>query len=168
MRELTHTEFITCRAFKFPTRESPISDEWKDVFTVPVQVTNDRPCYHKSLGYKINARQSIAAFFSKVFPDPIEARLCRYPNMIQPDPDVYHQVIVGKEHEDSAIARIAFNRTVPILNDNSDYVPPDRTGEYPLFSTEAYRDKLPVDIVTQGGLFFPMQGGFLKTQSHFA
>ena len=45
------------------------------VFTLPVEVVSGKPCYSRAEGLKISSNQTIASFCSKVFPDPVEAKV---------------------------------------------------------------------------------------------
>ncbi|KAH6879994.1 hypothetical protein B0T10DRAFT_412368 [Thelonectria olida] len=143
------------KSFGFNGRSSHISDEWMDCFTLPLRVTNGRPCYKASLGYQINARQSIAAFFSKVFPDPLEAKIRRYPKWMQAGTGLSHSVTVGRD--DSSTLQISFLRTVRVQSEKTTISDvPKGLGTFPLFNTQPYREQLPLQAASQGGLMFPM------------
>lgn len=144
------------QAFKFPGRSTSISTEWIDCFTKSVQVTSGRPCYKESLGFKINAKQSIAAFTSKVFPDPIEANIRRYPKWMETGTGISHTVAVGRD--DAPSLQISFMRTVRINSARENYTPPMGLGTFPLFDMQSYKDKFTPDAATQGGVFLPMYG----------
>ncbi|KAI1801665.1 hypothetical protein F4811DRAFT_451374 [Daldinia bambusicola] len=145
---------FTFEGFKFPGRSSPITNLWKDVFTVPVQVISDRPSYKKSPGYGINVEQSIADFCSRAFPNPISAKLREYPQQMQSSIGMSQSVIVGKE--DCPEVHISFMRTIRVKGDENKYTPPPGLGSFPLFDTSLYKNKLPASVAAKGGLFFPM------------
>ncbi|KAI0454754.1 hypothetical protein F5B21DRAFT_514460 [Xylaria acuta] len=142
------------QAFKFRGRSTPIADEWFDCFTVPVVVTKGRPCYKESLGYRINAHQSIASFLSRIFPDPMDAKIRRYPKWMQTSTGLSHSVAVGRDVFSSL--QISFMRTVRVQGGQKSYLPPKGLGTFPLFNTQPYRDRLPPEAAAQGGLFLPM------------
>ncbi|KAK6954785.1 hypothetical protein Daesc_004754 [Daldinia eschscholtzii] len=148
--------------FRFPGQQRPISYEWVDFFTIPVQVTNSRPCYKESTGYKINTEQSIAAFLSRAFPNPLSAKLRQYPQQLQPNTGMSHSVTIGRNN--SPGLHMCLMRTIRIKGDEDYYTPPTGLGTFSLFDTLSYKDKLPTDIAAKGGLFFPMHG----TLSHKA
>ncbi|GAP91530.1 putative tol protein [Rosellinia necatrix] len=143
-------------AFNFPGRHTPIQETWVDCFTLPVQVTDGRPCYGGPTGFKINKRQSIAAFFSKMFPDPLEANISKYPESMQKLTGLSHAVKVGKGRDSSL--QISFMRTIRITGGAKEFTPP-MLGTFPLFDTQLYREKLHPDVAAQGGLFLPMYEG---------
>ncbi|EHK21338.1 uncharacterized protein TRIVIDRAFT_70307 [Trichoderma virens Gv29-8] len=141
--------------FKFKGCTYPISHEWIDCFTLPIRVTNGQPCYNSSLGYQINAQQSIAAFFSKIFPDSMEAKIRKSPKLTQDGVKLSHSVMVGKD--DASALQISLIRTARIQDRKATKSQvPEELGTFPLFSTQPYKDRLPSQAASQGGLFFPM------------
>ncbi|KIV92177.1 polyubiquitin [Exophiala mesophila] len=148
------SELHLSKAFKFPERSSPILHIWKDVFTLPVQVTAGRSCYKPSDGLKINVKQSIASFFSRSFPDPIKAKIQRYPDWMQSHTGFSHSVSVGRENIPSL--QIYFMRTVRVEANEKNHKPPIGLGTFPLLNTQPYRDQLPPGVAAKGGLFLPM------------
>ncbi|KAF1842273.1 uncharacterized protein K460DRAFT_345969 [Cucurbitaria berberidis CBS 394.84] len=142
------------RLFKFPCRKSSISEEWVDCFTSNVEVTSGRPCFKESLGYKINQHQTVAAFFSRIFPTPVEATIRRYPGWMQDNTGLSHSVTVGCEKSSSL--QISFMRTVCVRGNAKEVSPPLGLGTFPLFNTQAHRNELPPEVTSQGGLFLPM------------
>ncbi|GAW26796.1 putative integral membrane protein [Rosellinia necatrix] len=149
-------DFAIPEAFKFRGRSTPISDKWFDCFTSPVKVTKGNPCYKESLGYRINANQSIASFLSKVFPDPLHAKIRRYPKWMQEKTGRSHSVTVGRD--DLSSLQISFMRTVRVQEGQTSYdqLPPQGFGTFPLLNTQPYCDQLPSKAASQGGLFLPM------------
>ncbi|KAF5010114.1 hypothetical protein FDECE_3700 [Fusarium decemcellulare] len=142
------------RALKFPGRSSRITDWWVDRFTSPARVTTGRPCYNESAGYQINNQQTIAAFFSKVFPRPMNAKIQRYQRGARHSKEWSHSVAVGRD--DASALQISFMRTLRVRGQESEYEPPEGLGTFPLFNTQPYRDQLPPQAAAQGGLFLPM------------
>jgi hypothetical protein len=130
---------------------------WKDVFTSPVEVTSGRPCYDQSRGLKINRLQSIASFFSKAFPQPIEAKLHCTSETDKSTP--FSRISAGS----IGVARgkdpelfISFMRTVRVPEDSKNYDLPPGLGSFPIFDIRPFSHSLPPSMVTQGGLFLPM------------
>lgn len=122
-----------------------------------MQVTTGRPCYDKSRGLKINDQQSIASFFSKAFPSPIDAKLnsdARYDDSTPFSKVASASISVGKG--DNTYLHISFMRTVRIPEDGKNYNLPPDLGTFPLFDVQPFRHRLPPSIVAQGGLFLPM------------
>ncbi|KAL7933606.1 hypothetical protein V8C35DRAFT_280468 [Trichoderma chlorosporum] len=141
--------------FKFKGCSYPISREWIDCFTLPVRVTDGPSCYNASAGYQINKQQSIAAFFSKIFPDPLKARIRRHPRLTSSGVKLSHTVTV--ERDDASVLQISLARTAQISDNEIDaYSVQETSDTFPLFNTELYKDQLPLRVTSQGGLFFPM------------
>ena len=120
-------------------------------------MTAGRSCYDKSKGLKINKSQSIASFFSRVFPDPIGARLDR--ESAHGDSKPFSKVsstsvIVGRGQEEDLV--ISFMRTVRVPEDRKDYDLPPGLDEFPIFDIRPFSNRLPPAMVAQGGLFLPM------------
>jgi hypothetical protein len=116
-----------------------------------------RPCCDKSKGLKINHQQSIASFFSKTFPNPIEAKLdrgARYDDSTPFSKVASASVSVGKG--DNTDLLISFMRTVRIPEDRENYDLPPGLGNFPLFDIRPFSHRLPPSIAAQGGLFLPM------------
>jgi hypothetical protein len=140
----------------FPGRDTPILPEWKDVFTRPVEVTSGRPCYNSSRGYKINARQTLADFFSRAFPSPVETQLRQDPRADKDrnsEGKYYSVAIKGRSSKDPLIS---FERTIRIPEDSRDYPLPPGIDSFPLYDIRQFSSKLPAEMVAQGGLFLPM------------
>ncbi|KAI0203059.1 hypothetical protein F4808DRAFT_458281 [Astrocystis sublimbata] len=149
-------DFVIPKTFKFRGRSTPISDEWFDCFTSPVNVTKGNPCYRESFGYRINANQSIASFLGRVFPDPLYAKIRRYPKWMQEKTGLSHSVAVGRS--DLSSLQVSFMRTVRVQEGRTSYkqLPPQGFGTFPLFNTQPYYDQLPSEAASKGGLFLPM------------
>ncbi|SPO07462.1 uncharacterized protein DNG_10156 [Cephalotrichum gorgonifer] len=144
--------------FKFHGEKSAINDTWRDVFTSPVQVTAGRPCYDRHRGLAINQEQMIAAFFSRAFPDPLEAKL-DWTNGSRDSKNPFSQVssgsiTVGRMGDPQLL--ISFQRTVRIPEDSKNYNLPPGLGQLPLFNIYPFSGELPPGMVSQGGLFMPM------------
>jgi hypothetical protein len=134
-----------------------IQETWHDVFTTPVKVTDGSPCYDKSRGLKINQGQSIASFFAKVFPDPIEANIQRDISLnlsTPPSNEPSGCITVGRGANTDLL--ISFMRTVRVPEDQKDYDLPPGLGSFPLYDVQQFVDNLPPSMAAQGGLFLPM------------
>lgn len=121
---------------------------------MPVKITKGRPCYKQSLGLSINANQSIASFLSKIFPDPMNAKIREYPKWMRDSTGLSHSIAVGQD--DFSSLQIFFMRTVRVHGGKKSYMPPSGLGTFPLHDTQRYRDQLPPQAAAQGGLFLPM------------
>ncbi|KAK4139151.1 uncharacterized protein C8A04DRAFT_33378 [Dichotomopilus funicola] len=144
-------------SFKFKGQETAIPPIWRDMSTTPVQVTAGRPCYDRSRGLKINQTQQIAAFFSRVFPDPLEAKLdweADYEDSSPFSRVSSESITVGRGGEPQLV--ISFQRTIRIPEDSKDYDLPPGLGRVPLFNIHPFSGMLPPEMVAQGGLFMPM------------
>lgn len=58
--------------------------------------------------------------------------------------------------EDDHGLDISFHRTIRMPDDDKLHQLPGSLGAFPLFNVSAYRDRLPDNIVQQGGVFLPM------------
>ena len=134
-----------------------VKSVWTDVFTTPVEVTTGRPSFDQTRGLKIIHRQSIASFFSKIFPNPLEANLdpeSRFHSSASFSKVASTSVSIGQEGKTSL--KISFARTVRIPEDGKKYDLPPNLGCFPLFDTRPFRQRLPPSVAAQGGLFMPM------------
>jgi hypothetical protein len=127
------------------------------VFTIPVRVTLGRPCYEVLRGLRINHQQTIASFFSKVFPSPVEANLSRGSRLVGSTPfgSVSSTSIAVSQSEEPELL-ISFMRTVRIPEDKKNYELPPDLGIFPMFDIRPFSEKLPPSMVAQGGIFLPM------------
>lgn len=156
MEDIKIERYTRIHAFGYEVNET-----WMDVFTTPVEVTSGRPCYDKSKGLKIHRRQSIAAFFSKAFPRPIEVLPSRGAEeedeeAENPPPSGMSTNAVSAGRGDEKDLVISFMRTVRIPEDKKDYDLPPGLGTFPLFDVASFSERLPLNMVAQGGLFLPM------------
>lgn len=119
------------------------------MFTTQVQVTTGRPCYDKSKGVKINEQQSIASFFSKAFPSPIEAKL-------NPNTPYDESTPFSNAASKSISISKGDNTYLHIPGDGKNYELPPNLGTFPLFNIQPFGYKLSPSITAQGGLFLPM------------
>ncbi len=107
---------------------------------------------------KINQHQSIASFFSKAFPRPIEANLQRGSDgdlTLTPFANVSSgSIVVGRGKK--AQLRISLKRTVRVPEERRSYHLPPDLGDFPLFDIRPFSSRLPPSSVAKGGLFFPM------------
>lgn len=135
----------------------PINTRWMDVSTLPVTVTHGRSCYDKEKGLQINRNQSIAAFFSYLFPNPIETSLSKSGQLGQSSPfcDVASSSVeIGNDRSDDLV--ISFMRTVRVPENSKDYDLPPGLGKFPLFNVLPFSKSLPESMVSAGGIFLPM------------
>lgn len=134
-----------------------VSNTWVDSSTTPLQVTDGRPCYDSARGFKINRRQTIAAFVSRVVPNPIDAKIDApvVQGVRQPfTGGASSSIMVGQNGK--ASMRISFHRTVRVPEDGTSYCLPPGLGRFPLFDVRPFTHKLPVSVVAKGGLFLPI------------
>lgn len=128
------------------------------MFTAPVEVTTGRPSYDLSRrGLSINMKQTIASFFSKAFPHPIEAKPYRDGDggeLTQFTNASSEQIGIGKGGDTDLI--ISFMRTIRVPEDNQQYDLPPGLGRFPIFDIRPFDARLPPSMVAQGGLFLPM------------
>ncbi|KAH8744419.1 hypothetical protein F5882DRAFT_446538 [Hyaloscypha sp. PMI_1271] len=145
-------------SFQFLGHGTMIRTTWKDVFTIPVEVTSGRPCYDQSRGgLKINRLQSIASFFSRAFPRPIEAQLHRTPEDDKSTPFTRVSagcISVGKGGDPDLL--MSLMRTIRVPEDGKPYDCPPGLSAFPMFDIQPFSPNLPPSMVTQGGLFVPM------------
>lgn len=143
-------------SFKFAGQLATIDNTWKDVYTTPVRVTSGRSCCGEDQGYKIHLDQTIAAFFSKAFPDLLQVKLRTLRTDSDSGDESMDTIIVqhGKEQE----AQISFVRTARVSEDGIEHVMPINQGHFQLYDVESFSGKLPVSVVAQGGIFLGMQG----------
>ncbi|KAF7554773.1 hypothetical protein G7Z17_g2655 [Cylindrodendrum hubeiense] len=145
--------------FKFPNYSTGINTTWQDVFTHPVEVTSDKPCYDLAKGLKIHKKQTIASFMSKVFPHPVTANLSRQDEDITPDLQPFEGVsseLIEVGREGGSDLTISLMRTIRVPEDDSEYELPPELGRFPIFNTKPFSERLPTSMVAQGGLFIPM------------
>lgn len=109
-------------------------------------------------GLKINRKQTIASFFSKVYPNPVEASLDSEPDNTDLPNQFKHvasdRIRIGRDGETGLL--ISLMRTVRVPEDQSNYDLPPGLGRFPVFNMKPFSDRLPASMVAQGGLFFPM------------
>ena len=158
---LKHPDIQSRHFFRFANENDAISERWEDVFSSPVQVTNDASCYVAADGYKINQNQTLADFFSHTFPRPIVTKMDQYSKGSQTTaiPKSAESVVVGTGGPDDMT--ISFMRTIRMPENEKDYPLPPGLGKFPLFDIQSFRSRLPSEIVSQGGLFLPMYREFV-------
>jgi hypothetical protein len=146
--------------FRFPECGRKIDTIWTDVFTTAVEVTNGRSIYGLASGHlKINQEQTIASFFSQVFPHPVRAKPYRQTGWdgASTSPDIFpKKIAVGQAKEPGLV--ISFARTVRVPEDENAYDLPLNAGLFPIFSVRDFDSQLPVSMVVKGGLCIPMHG----------
>ncbi|KAH7129973.1 hypothetical protein B0J13DRAFT_627109 [Dactylonectria estremocensis] len=153
-REITTIKENT--SFRFQGQKGEIRFQWEDVFTTPVEVTAGRPCYNKSRGLKINADQTIAAFMSKAFPHPIEAKLSGDGQQGDPTFDKVLASVLEVGEGSTPDLVVSFMRTVRVPESDKKYDLPPGLGRFPLFNIAPFSHSLPPSMVAKGGFFFPM------------
>ena len=144
--------------FLFPRCDRKIDTIWTDVLTTAVEVTNGRSVYDPVRGHlKINQDQTIACFFSEVFPHPVRANLYRQtsPNGASESSGIFPERIAIGQGEEPGLF-ISFVRTVRIPEDGNEYDLPPNTGLFPIFDVRQYDSQLPASMVAKGGLCIPM------------
>lgn len=159
------------QGYKFAGFEGQISQDWKDVFTVPALVTTGKSCYDEAQGLKINMNQTIASFLSKAYPSPLEARLYdgddseySYNDKSAPFVKVSaHSIAVGDIKEPDLV--ISFQRTVRVPETGKRHELPPGLGNFPIFDIRPFAANLPQSMVAKGGLFFPMYRKSHRTPS---
>ncbi|KAL6408503.1 uncharacterized protein AUP68_08360 [Ilyonectria robusta] len=135
-----------------------IRHDWIDVFTTPVEITTGRPCYDVSRGLRINHQQTIASFFSKLYPNPLEVNLSWKGKFGEPSPFnkvASSSVGVGQNGRRDEMV-LSFKRTVRIPEDKKTYDLPPDLDNFPVFDIRPFHERLPASLVAQGGLFIPM------------
>lgn len=142
--------------FKFLGHPSYIHNDWEDVFTTAVEVTTGRSSYSPALGYKINLGQTIASFFSRAFPNPVQVKLQRHFTNSDSCSLPSHTILLGQRNVQEA--QISLLKTLRIPEDGREYELPPRLGFLPIYDGGALRAVLPVSMVAQGGLIVPMHG----------
>jgi hypothetical protein len=151
--------------FRFPSEESAISETWQDVFTIPLQVISGPSVYSLSAGLKINRAQPIATFFSKAFPNPIEAILSSQddaPEDASP-PTSSDQILI--QRNGITELQIFLKRTIRVPESGGTYDLPPDLGNFPIFDVRPFSNKLSASMVAKGGLFIPMYRMFLLIHS---
>ena len=120
----------------------------------------DRPCYSRTKGYRIHAKQTLADFFSRAFPQTLETKLSGSP--IEPSekgrPIASNAIEIGNHHESHIL--IHFMRTIRVPEDGKEYSLPCGLKSFPLYDMQSFKSSLPTDLATQGGLFLPMYREF--------
>ena len=150
---------------RFMGRDYDISHLWDDVYTIPVKITSGRPSYSPKRGYRINIEQTLADFFSRVYPQRVRAQLSKRDNEERKDGlDTTCDTIQIDQSDtyahhadpyDTEIS-ISFMRTIRIPEDQRDYPLPPGSDTFPFFDIQNFSSSLPPEIVAQGGIFLPM------------
>lgn len=68
----------------------------------------------------------------------------------------FSDLLTPDEGSESAKFSVRFHKTLRIPDDNKDYGLPPSLGQFKMEEVEAYKDRLPEDVVKKGGVFFPM------------
>ena len=142
--------------FKFPTRRTPISRTWKDVFTLPVQVTTGPSCYTESEGYKINLDETIASFFSKAIAGTIETELKENTASSTFRKGSSDTLIVSRGGVPEI--EISLLKTLSVPDDGQEHRCPPGLGKFQMFNLLPFGGRLPASALTRGGVFVPIYG----------
>jgi hypothetical protein len=144
-----------CEFHVFGHKILPVQE---DVFTIPTQVTTGRPCYDISRGLRINHQQTIATFFSKVFPNPVQVKLSQ--NDRFDNSTIFSKVssasVAVSQGDGQSKLMISFKRTVRIPEDKKNHHLPPDLETFPIFDIRPFSEALPPSVVAQGGLFLSM------------
>jgi hypothetical protein len=108
-------------------------------------------------GLRINREQTIASFFSRVFPHPIKVKLRRNEEDETPGPFAKvsaERIAISQGAEPDL--HISLMRTIRIPEDNREYDLPPEMGHFPVFDIQPFSKKFPVSMAAQGGVFIPM------------
>jgi len=124
--------------------------------TAEARVTSGHASYDPIFGYKINRDQTIASFFSKAFPNPVEVHL-RKNAMARGSQEVpSYAVTFGQRgvHD----GQISLLRTPRVPEDGLHYDIPQGLGTLPIYDVRSFSGDLPVSMVAKGGVFVAMHG----------
>jgi hypothetical protein len=105
---------------------------------------------------KINTDQSIAAFMSKAFPHPINAKLNSNSQVGHSTFDKVSASVLEVGQDNGPDLIISFMRTVRVPESDKEYDLPPGLGRFPLFNVGPFSHCLPPSMVAKGGFFFPM------------
>jgi hypothetical protein len=131
------------------------------VFTTPVQVTDGPSSYDRSKGFRVNEKQSLAAFFGRVYPNPLNVKLTPEPSFPKGGESRFSDSIMISKGGGGYL-NISFMRTVRVPDNNKAHKLPPGLGKFPLFNVEAFKKGLPWQVTAQGGIFLPMYRKYLS------
>lgn len=138
---------------------------WSTSFVV---VTEGPSCYDVQSGLKINHNESLIHFYNGCVRRRLDITGTRQPVVEK----LQSSIVVRNTSVSERAASVTFQRTLrlperscqtPRQNSTSHYLMYEKAqgvseflGPFPLFDTEAYRDRLPKEMKQKGGLFFPI------------
>jgi hypothetical protein len=102
---------------------------------------------------------------SRLFPKPLEVGLLPTADLSGRVPEFSKSAAIGHtvhhfiEKEGDSFnpeLSIKFKRTIRVPDDGKKHNLPPSLGDFPVFNVEAFRHRLPPQIVAQGGIFLPM------------
>ncbi|OCK91831.1 uncharacterized protein K441DRAFT_640868 [Cenococcum geophilum 1.58] len=137
----------------FLGESSVISKTRSDYETSTIEVVAGAPSFNVSRGLRINRKQRFAEFFSKLYPDTSNPSLEGGESSLRRPTN---NTIRFGPNRNSRCLRISFMRTVRIPQDGKDHKLPPGLGKFPLFSVKDFERKLPREMISKGGIFFPM------------
>lgn len=108
-----------------------------------IVITEQASIYGKRL---MNKNEPFAVFLGKAFPPP-EVSICLEKDSTEGEGFSIH---VDDNLE------ISFHRTVRLPNDGKTYALPAGLGKLPMFDSQDFSQRLPVDMRKNGGLILPM------------
>ncbi|KAH6689450.1 hypothetical protein F5X68DRAFT_253779 [Plectosphaerella plurivora] len=127
---------------------------WVDIFTAAATVTSGRPCYDAAQGYKIHRDQTIASFFSRAFPSPVQVQLHKRVSHLDVIPTSSYAIAFGqrKSHD----GQISLLRSFRVPEDGKRYDIPQSLGTLPVYDVRSFSGDLPVAVASKGGIFVTM------------
>ncbi|KAH8647072.1 hypothetical protein BGZ60DRAFT_570501 [Tricladium varicosporioides] len=141
--------------FKYDTSTSwgSINPIWKDYFTKEILVTSEKSSISSTGGLKINHNETLASFFARLAPSPVETNLSHKISSSGSNlfPDTV-EVSSGKTRSFD----IGFMRTIRVPDNGKIHNLPPGLGRFPLFNVSSFKDRLPDEMVNKGGIFLPI------------
>ncbi|SPO07348.1 uncharacterized protein DNG_10042 [Cephalotrichum gorgonifer] len=131
-----------------------ISSRWVDVETAAVKVTTGNPCYNPIQGYKINRDQTIASFFSRAFPSPVQIQLRKH--MAAKDSGYTPSYTISFGQRKTMDGQVSLLRSAKVPEDGKEYEIPAGLGTLPIYDVRSFSGSLPVSMVAKGGVFVTM------------
>jgi hypothetical protein len=149
--------------FRWPGAGYPNFGRWVDVFTAAATVTSGRPCYDAAQGYKIHREQTIASFFSKAFPSPVQVQLHRRVSYQEETPTSSYAIAFGQRG--TTDGQISLLRSVRVPEDGNRFDVPQSLGTLPVYDVRSFSGDLPVSVAAKGGIFVAMHGEYCRSSS---
>ena len=103
-----------------------------------MEVVSGKPCYSRAKGLKINSKQTIASFCSKVFPNPVEAKLAvgTQDGTGASIAAASSEIRVGQAASDDLAINLM--RTVRVPENRKTYDLPPGLGAFPVFNVAPF------------------------------